>query len=1301
MSYSFHHTNNRYRIKRGNQFVVDVPRDLVRNGVTVENPLTGNQIQIGKRAFVKLIKSGRTVDENGKFQPVLTLRRQAPQLVLKKRKKQVDLRYKNFDVYYVLTNFQVIGRNGLPDDRQMAYSIQVPHGHDVSRYYQKVFDHLVKRFTIAYNAEIVGNITADNVADVQLLSVADQMFLDIYMYATTREPLKYRITKDLKLPNDLVSANNTSWCVIHNLWDELRGKEKFKRFTLQKLIDELTAIKPNLELCPRDLFDWVKARPTDYISLYCLDPCMTIVEKHIAKYAYVSIAFISNNAHMEVINDLSVLKKIQNSVKSIDDSEEIYASTETDRLTFIDQSDHAQLNKLVDGKIDPDIRVICTNADLVDLSTAITNHHGMISTGIRENSGKLTHYTHPVTNQVIHRNDDYHLVKELHEIAQMYYPKFKKALAFRNQTYNQLGNQLFEIMTKTRLPKKSGHTIEDLKITNDNHTKPFNVCLSGSRDFDHDQAVDIVKCYSNAGEKMQFDYPVFAITDTWKRMENDTKLLCGEYLLTESIQLDHIAVDGGQPLVLEADNILSWNLVTKLLEHGFLKREHIGWYRHASYTLDASLMREFVSKCKIVYGNMYKHVVNHFIGGLGKRHLNKDKAFMTSDFKQVNSVVCNNIDKTDVDVSVIKAPCDIYYVQKRSKVPLRETHASIFRQIVSQGKWDVLELILEMRRNHGARVKYIRTDCVGFYCKQKLDLSPYDNKYRLDTWHSPKCGPADPITLDLKLLRCGWDEVLPDYAKHEERGKPVAYYIDAKPVTDELGMIYEKRLKDSTFCCTGGPGLGKTVLANQMSRDGKATQRITSTHKAGDSLDENKREAVNKTYTLQSRFSEFRKMPRCDHLIWDEAFYASEKFLRNMYWLKQDRPDTVIQSFGDPNQCPQVAEKHFNYMESPVFQVICDRRIMKKKYIKGVSRYDWALYQALEYLLKHGRLPDALKKQSLNWDLDVNVTKFNQLRKGCISVTSINTKKMTGMKFEDHKGMTVVCNMNYKSTVFNSVQYVVTEVLVKNNVQHYRLKSMKGDAIKGIFPVCKFSPCFALTVYRYQGSTIRQAGNIHNVDQMCLNEIYTALSRFTCLDDIHLCWTDRVFKPYVSNQQVKLLMKQLERGEIYEMHTADKSKYYIGETQQSVRKRILDHITNPQDVCNTETGQWRYKHVSSVLFYPDPIAPKHELMENETYYIQYYREVLGLNVLNTKQLSQTKTIKFREVSVAPVVVDASMTYRHAYKVCERGDGSDVIIRYNGKQLKRFRVTKKRTLADAREEAEKFITNEINRLQVGK
>ena len=63
-----------------------------------------------------------------------------------------------------------------------------------------------------------------------------------------------------------------------------------------------------------------------------------------------------------------------------------------------------------------------------------------------------------------------------------------------------------------------------------------------------------------------------------------------------------------------------------------------------------------------------------------------------------------------------------------------------------------------------------------------------------------------------------------------------------------------------------------------------------------------------------------------------------------------------------------------------------------------------------------------------------------------------------------------------------------------------------------------FIPSFCVTVYKYQGADINEPYNIYDVNKMDKKQLYTALSRTTKLEYIHLN-NKEVNNKYVNRRQ--------------------------------------------------------------------------------------------------------------------------------------------------------------------------------------
>ena len=110
-----------------------------------------------------------------------------------------------------------------------------------------------------------------------------------------------------------------------------------------------------------------------------------------------------------------------------------------------------------------------------------------------------------------------------------------------------------------------------------------------------------------------------------------------------------------------------------------------------------------------------------------------------------------------------------------------------------------------------------------------------------------------------------------------------------------------------------------------------------------------------------------------------------------------------------------------------------------------------------------------------------------------------------------------------------------------------------------------FIVAYAVTVFKYQGDEINTHYNIFNTTQMNANELYTALSRTTKYEHIHLD-KRQVAKSYkfhdYTTEQNKMCNPnkggKYGKSLIDEIRTKD-GLYYIGSTTGDINKRLNEH----------------------------------------------------------------------------------------------------------------------------------------------
>eukprot|EP01029_Cantina_marsupialis_P003838 TRINITY_DN13860_c0_g1_i4.p1 TRINITY_DN13860_c0_g1~~TRINITY_DN13860_c0_g1_i4.p1 ORF type:complete len:238 (-),score=34.61 TRINITY_DN13860_c0_g1_i4:861-1526(-) len=119
----------------------------------------------------------------------------------------------------------------------------------------------------------------------------------------------------------------------------------------------------------------------------------------------------------------------------------------------------------------------------------------------------------------------------------------------------------------------------------------------------------------------------------------------------------------------------------------------------------------------------------------------------------------------------------------------------------------------------------------------------------------------------------------------------------------------------------------------------------------------------------------------------------------------------------------------------------------------------------------------------------------------------------------------------------------------------------------------KWYPAFCTTTYKLQGITVRDHLNIYDASKMTFNQLYTAISRCTKLEHVHIVHdVEKQYKPQKYNQVLKTKCDQTDKfmGKIYQVtFVKDDTFYsYIGQTIRELEERLEEHLTDPNSaVC--------------------------------------------------------------------------------------------------------------------------------------
>ena len=461
---------------------------------------------------------------------------------------------------------------------------------------------------------------------------------------------------------------------------------------------------------------------------------------------------------------------------------------------------------------------------------------------------------------------------------------------------------------------------------------------------------------------------------------------------------------------------------------------------------------------------------------------------------------------------------------------------------------------------------------------------------------------------------------------------------------------------------------------------------LCATNKAVSVIRDDPEEGHEKSFTFSSYFYESREnVPKFERYVVDEISMVNIEWITKLYFLKRENPDKKFNFFGDFNQCPQVHERHYEYLNYPVFKWLCGYNMMKKQYVEKCARYDLKLFLFLKYLednketaiygcskcegfVKEKPLTDGfleytcngcgnksirgemdhserdfyvVEYKPLNSKCQINICKTNKLK------DSINEQFLTDkykQRISWYVGMRVIGKENKKtSNMFNAVEYTIKDI----EGETIQLEEIPTKNDKPLYlPMSAFEPAFCITTYRKQGDKITTKGNIRQVKYMNFNEFYTAVSRFTKFENVRGIIGgvkyERKCEPLEATP-VKLQVGQV--GEIYLLEN-DEGKKYVGKTTNTTEHRFQEHLSNPEDNLKKAGGDWSIECVLSKLFY----FKETDLGFLEQRYINVYYRKYGEEVMVNKLLVKREKEDYKPN--VPVQLKAGV---ERFKI-EEGDG---------------------------------------------
>jgi len=1042
---------------------------------------------------------------------------------------------------------------------------------------------------------------------------------------------------------DTMSNNQLGKCVveyIHYVVNNEGGRNSFRNkwsLDMTEAKFKKIGIDPHQPICYRQFIMFVDEH-LPRCNVVALDPLYRLVgdPRRVIDADY-SFCFLINNGHLyPLYNDnifkLQALRSGKINANSEIDLVKIKSFLLSDESTFVPE---AEYQKIIDGYM-TDIKMIVTDKDICELGVELISKTGLMPNNINFTNSQMTSFIHPVTEQIIVFSKNYNQRKKLcdHLFKRYQIEDFK----FKNQSYTQIVNAVFKCMSgrfggvmkankkdPQYKPIKGKYTKRDQELTDRYFTRPLTQRTEAKIDPEAKlTGYDIVSDYPSCLTDMPSIgcYYTFTALDTWEPYLGEA-IAPGEYILKHEVVPK--SLDGFRIPVM----ILPYILVKDLLKRGFIEMDDIACVRKASFTVPAepfallrkkltSIVRKLYPDDDEVFKKVLKGLLVSFIGSLGKRYSQSIRAFVTTSRTQMCSAYWDHVHNNPRS-KFSKQECNgMYFVSITERKRLKEDTSSFMRQIYGLGIMKLMTLISKVLDSSNPKSRLIGYKTDSVFVLNGRDPPGLGSIYRREYWSPPKY-KAPP-------------------------------QVEAPLLTQQKDWILLEKTHGESMCMIGPPGSGKSFEARTYFD--LRTLALAFTNKACSAL---RCDGFETVYTFDSFFTNRPTISRAnfDRLIVDEFSMVPWFWIEILMEFKEK--GGIVQMYGDPNQCAQVAFRHFDYLKRRAFQFLCDNNLYVAEYNVETGRYTEDLHLFVREL-ESTLVNPTYHHNEIDMSLRVNICKT---LKKCQEINDY----FSGGVFR--VGHPVICNKNFKKQqIFNSIIY---------RIENVHEKSVK---INGFWVDKKHvEHGFAVTVYRYQGDTIPEPYNIHEVEKMDFNEFYTAVSRGKRLSDVHfpVSTCGRKFVRISESPYPSLLVQQLPKsGEIYLMENHESKVCYVGKTTRDTLTRFQEHKDDSEDTIHKYDGKWVTKCVAKIAYFSSDVLDNYEQA-----YTLFYRKHHPKKYECVSQMfkidNRVKCLVVTEPSVKGVNIDT----KHKFDFTDNGKEFRIRAQVNGVKIeKRKRYSEK-------------------------
>lgn len=526
--------------------------------------------------------------------------------------------------------------------------------------------------------------------------------------------------------------------------------------------------------------------------------------------------------------------------------------------------------------------------------------------------------------------------------------------------------------------------------------------------------------------------------------------------------------------------------------------------------LDSNYFEEYVKDIVEKYPKHYKHIINNFIGRLGKTETNFTSGYVETDFdKACQAFYANDNygvlyeDKLDekkikslkgkisnVDVMEISDNKKLYVVEVNNFKTELNNDLPIYNKVLENEYIRLYELINKV----GGNLIKISTDAIsvdGNYNMANIKFSDAIGGYKY----------------------CYIENVAPRQS-HYDMNKTL-------DLNTEIKWNISKETKDGvvypigSFLMTALAGFGKSYYIKQLDcfNDDK-TLRLGFTNCSVANIETD--EALANTFhsyfgidykTTKVNQKKINNLKNINTIIITEIFMTPKVIMNILINIKKSFPNIRFICEGDPEQNRAVMEEHIDWINTKLLHTLCDGNMIKliinKRNNETKNYYKIINEETLDEKYYQYRNP-----------LNLNITRTNIKRKE-LNEYMMNKQTITNHiilydeMFDYEKGQDVYLNMNtpimairtIKDKLRNGKMYKITGFDIINDETGVYVE---GEFYNDELFMKTFVVAYACTGHKIQGLTIKEDYNIYEWKKMTPRERYTAFSRCVNGDNVRI-----------------------------------------------------------------------------------------------------------------------------------------------------------------------------------------------------